>query len=192
MEINALLKDVRMNIATGNFEAAKELLLSTDEQNNSVETQALKARILGFTDGVEKAQSMFFDLESVWPDNFKLFKMHCDFLQETGNYNEAIAIGRQLVSKFKLEPEAYMLQIENYERAGMNSDALNLCNQALINFPDSTDFYNKKQMLLSFTNDDLLIDENLENIKSEMTVKHIVTSDENILVYLSLFKGRRG
>ncbi len=192
MEINALLKDVRMKIATGDFGNAKELLFSTEEQEGNVETQALKARILGFTDGVEKAQSMFFDLESVWPDNFKLFKMHCDFLQEIGNYNEAIAIGRQVVSKFKLEPDAYMLQIENYELAGMNSDALNLCNQALINFPDSIDFYNKKQMLLSITNDDSLIDESLENIKSEMTVKHIVTSDENILIYLSLFKGRRG
>ena len=101
MEINALLKDVRMKIATGDFESAKELLLASDEQESNVEAQALKARILGFTDGVEKAQSMFFDLESVWPNNFKLFKMHCDFLQEIGNYNEAITLGRQVVSKFK-------------------------------------------------------------------------------------------
>lgn len=191
MEINALLKDVRMKIATGDFESAKELLFSPDNQDTNPETQALKARILGFTDGVEKAQSMFFDLESVWPNNFKLFKMHCDFLQETGNYNEAITLGRQIVEKFKLEPEAYMLQIENYELAGLNSDALRLCNQALVDFPDSNEFYNKKQMLLSLTNDDLLIDEGLEAIKSEMTVKHIVTSDENILLFLSMFKGRK-
>ena len=117
MEINALLKDVRMKIATGDFESAKELLFATDKEEGNVEAQALKARILGFTDGIEKAQSMFFDLESVWPDNFKLFKMHCDFLQETGNYNEAITLGRQVLSRFKLEPEAYMLQIDNFELA---------------------------------------------------------------------------
>ena len=192
MEINDLLKDVRMKIATGDFDGAKELLFCPENHSEDVETQALKARILGFTDGVEKAQSMFFDLESVWPNNYKLFKMHSDFLQETGNYSDAIAIGRQIVEKFKLEPDAYMLQIENYELAGMNGDALRLCSLALTNFPDSADFYNKKQMLLSLTNNDSLIDESLENIKSEMTVKHIVTSDENIMTYLSLFKGRKG
>ncbi|NLV95484.1 MAG: hypothetical protein GX031_13200, partial [Candidatus Riflebacteria bacterium] len=51
----------------GDFEAAKALLFDesaehTNANADNPEAQALKARILGITDGFEKAQSMFFDL----------------------------------------------------------------------------------------------------------------------------------
>lgn len=192
MEITELLKEVRFKIATGDFSSAKELLLGSDSTAGNVEAQALTARIVGFTDGVEKAQSMFFDLESVWPDNFKLYKMHCNFLQEIGNYNEAITIGRQILSRFKLEPEAYLLQIENLELAGQNEEALNICNQALKNFAGSSEFLTKKEILLPIVNGNFIADESIEEVKSELTVKHIVASDENIMAYMSLFRGRQG
>ena len=191
MEINELLKDVRLKIATGNFNEAKELLLG-NECGENVEAKALKARICGYTDGLEKAVNMFFDLESVWPDNFKLFKMHCDFLQEMELYNEAIALGRQILSKFKLVPEAYLTQIENLELAGLNEEALSVCNIAVSNFPDMDEFAIKKQELLPIANGSFVLDASIEEIKNELNVKHIVASDENIMTYLTLFKGRSG
>lgn len=192
MEISEFLKEVRIKIATGDFDAAKEMLCGKDTNTQNPEAQALKARISGYTDGEEKAQSMFFDLESVWPDKFKIFRMHCEFLQEIGNYNEAITIGRQIIAHFKLEPEAYMLQIENFELAGLNNEALSVCNLALKNFPDSADFITKKQMLLPLVNGDYMADECIEELRSEFNVKHIVSSDENIMTFLSFFKGRSG
>ena len=192
MEITALLKDVRLKIAKGDFKAAKELLCGIDSEQSNVETDALKARILGFTDGVEKAQSMFYDLESVWPDNFDLFKTHCDFLQETGLYNEAIMVGNQMLAKFKLHPEAYLSQIENYELAGLNNEAFKLCSVALKSFPNNMEFISKNQMLLPIVNGDFVIEENLEDVKQELKVKNIIASDENISAFMKLFKGRNG
>lgn len=192
MEISALLKDVRLQIAKGNFDSAKELLFGSDIDNNEVEANALKARILGFTDGIEKAQSMFFDLESVWPDNFALFKMHCEFLQEMGLYNEAVTLGGQILSKFKLHPEAYLLQIENYELIGLNSEAFKVCSIAMKSFPDTIEFHNKHQMLLPIVNGDFIVDESLEEVKQGLNVKSITTTDENIYEFMNLFKGRTG
>ena len=197
MEVNNLLKEVRLKIAKGDFEAAKALLFdeSTEHANanaDNPEAQALKARILGLTDGFEKAQSMFFDLESVWPSNFNLFKMHCKFLQEFGNYNDAIALGKNILNKFANNPEAYELQIENCELAGNTEEAWKICAKAIDTFPDDYRFLSKKEAISPVLNEDYLVDEAIEGIKDEMTVKHISATNENVYMLLSLFKGRRG
>lgn len=197
MELNTLLKEVRMKIAKGDFEKAKELLFGeefvhSDKTSDNIEAQALKARILGFTDGYDKAQTMFFDLESVWPNNFNLFKMHCKFLQESGNYNDAIALGRHILNKFANYPEAYELQIDNYELSGNNEEAWKTCNKAIDSFPDNFLFLSKKETLVPVLNENCLVDEVIEEIKNEMSVKHIPATNENIYMLLNLFKGRRG
>ena len=97
MAVQEILKQVRMLMARGEFEKAGNILFNNDKDCENAEMQALGARVLSYTDGFEKAQSMFFDLETVWPDNFEVYKMHSQLLQENGAYNEAIGLGRMIL-----------------------------------------------------------------------------------------------
>ncbi len=192
MQVDALLKQVRLSIARGQFNEAKDLLLSNPEEMNNPEGAALGARIIGYVDGFEKAQGMFYDLESVWPDNFQLFKTHCVFLQETGHYNEAAALCTEILRKFEHIPESYELQIDNYELLNQLYNGILTCDKASKLFPEHIHFKNRKEELLALYNSEDEIDEAIEEIRNEFRVKVIEETDENINLMLQRFRGRTG
>lgn len=192
MQLDDLIKQVRLNIATGKFAEAKELLLANPDEMSRPEGAALGARIIGYVDGFEKAQAMFFDLESVWPDNFQLFKTHCSFLQDTGHYNESVTLCTEILEKFAHIPEAYELQINNYELLNQLSNGILLCDKASKLFPEYKAFAVRKEELLSLYNSEEEIDEAIEEIRNELNVKVIEETDENIRLILQRFKGRTG
>lgn len=193
MAVQEILKQVRMLIARGEFEKAGNILFSNKADNENAELQALGARILNYTDGFEKAQSMFFDLETVWSDNFEVYKMHSQLLQENGAYNEAIGLGRMLMTKFPKNIKSYEIQAENYELAGMPQEALKICREAINKFPESADaFYERINRLTALDNIDFSIKESLEEVKAELNIDTLCASRENCSLMLRVFKSRTG
>lgn len=191
-EIKDQLRAVRMQIARGEFAEARKALLGKNATGNNPEAQALDARIIGHTQGFELAHSMFLDLEAVWPDNFEVQQMHCQMLQEHGSYNDAIAVARKALQKFAARPEPYILLADNLELAGRQSEALTVVNEALAGFGESAEFIERRSRLGMLLNCVELNDNNIEEIRSELTTTPVLPDEETVRQILSTFKSRQG
>lgn len=188
MNAEEILKKVRMKIACGKFEQASKLLMGTE--NNNAESEALRAKIIGHTEGFEMAHNMFLDLEAVWPDKYNVYKMHCQLMQEQGDYNRAIEIAEKTKKKFPTEVGAFMLLIDSLELAGKYSAAFKTVNKALVNFPENPELEEKHFSLNERVNRIELCEEEIEEVKTEINLPEVVPHNELINFFIKFFSGR--
>jgi hypothetical protein len=190
MNLAEAMKDIRLKIARGEFQAAADALSTRNDVNDNAEAQAMGARILGHTKGFDMAIDMFLDLEAIWPDNFEVYKLHCQFLQEQGEYNEAIETAKKMVKKFPTSQLSYEMLIDNLELARKTTEALEITQKALVNFPDQPSLLEKLERLKLIFNRMELGEENIEEIKTELCLDHPAPISENIELLLKTFSGR--
>ncbi|HPT46426.1 MAG TPA: hypothetical protein PLM07_11030, partial [Candidatus Rifleibacterium sp.] len=192
MELNEILKQIRLKIARSDFSGARDLLLGSSGIGENAEAQALGARLLGFTDGFEKANSMFLDLEAVWPDNFDVYKMHCQLLQEHGDYNGALIAAGKIIARFATKPEAYEILADSFELAGKPAEALQAVTEGLAGFPGLGSLIERQARLSAAVNRAEISMNGLEEIKNELTSQPVLPTEENLQLLMTMFKGRSG
>jgi len=192
MELNEILKQIRIKIARGDFSGARELLLGSAGIGENAEAQALGARLLGFTDGFEKASSMFLDLEAVWPDNFEVHKMHCQLLQEHGDYNGAVIAAGRIIARFATRAEAYEILADSLELSGKPAEALQAVTEGLAGFPGLGSLIERQTRLSAAVNRSDISTNGLEEIKNELTSQPVLPTEENVQLLMTMFKGRSG
>lgn len=192
MELNEILKQIRLKIARSDFSGARELLLGSAGIGENAEAQALGARLLGFTDGFEKANSMFLDLEAVWPDNFEVHKMHCQLLQEHGDYNGSVLAAGKIIARFATRADAYEILADSLELAGRPAEALQAVTEGLAGFPGLGPLIERQARLTAVVNRADISSNGLEEIKNELTSQPVLPTEENVQLLMTMFKGRTG
>ena len=119
--------------------------------------------------------------------------MHSQLLQENGAYNEAIGLGKMLMTKFPKNIKAYEIQAENYELAGIPQEALKVCHEAIEKYPEKASVFEERMnRLTALDNIDFSIKESLEEIKSELNIESLCANTENSSLMLRIFKSRTG
>jgi len=190
MEIESLLKSIRLNLARGNFDEAKSQLLGNPELSENPEAMALGARLAGHAQGREMAQTMFLDLEAAWPERFEIYKIHCQFLLECGENPAAADLAQELVKKFPQHQEAWQLLIDSLELAERLDAAAKTAAAAKANFPDAAEFSQACDRLQAMLCRIDVSEENIREIKDEIGVQAIAADDRAIAALLDAFRGR--